>query len=173
MTNQPGATATFRQPQDLLMHVIPEFRSIKHSSALPGVAAIRHPLSGWLAAAATCFALLTAAACSGSSSTSPKAACTTDVVYGISLIIRNAATGTPITDSASVRITDGSYVETYTTVGPTGVIQAARERPGTYNISVRKTDFSPFTAGGVVVTSGACHVNNVQVIAALQSSLPD
>lgn len=155
------------------MHVIPEFRSIRRTSARRSVAAVGRPRAGWLAAGATCLAVLAAAACSGSSATSPKVACAANIVYGISLIVRNAADGTPVTDSATVRITDGSYVETYSTPGPTGIIQAASERPGTYAISVRKTNFVPYAVSGIVVTSGTCHVNNVQVIAALQPATPD
>jgi len=119
----------------------------------------------------TCVALLTAMACSGSTPTG--VACTAIYVYGISLKVQNAATGAPITDSATVRITDGSYVESYNFLGPagqptSGTLSAAGERAGTYSISIRKAGFAPYDTSGVRVTKDVCHVHPVEVIAKLQ-----
>lgn len=148
------------------MHVIPTFRSVKGAPARPGSRAQRLPLAAVLASGATLLAVLAMSACS--SSTSPGVTCTANRVPGISLTVQNAVDGSPVTDSASIRISDGTYVETYNSLGSTGVITAAVERPGIYAISIRKTNFAPYTTAGVTVTSDACHVQTVQVIAALQ-----
>jgi hypothetical protein len=118
-----------------------------------------------------CIALLAATACSGSTPTG--VACTEIFVYGIAIKVQNAATGAPITDSAAVRVTDGSYVESYNYLGQpdqpaNGVVSAAGERAGTYAISIRKNGFAPYDTAGIKVTRNVCHVNPVQVIAKLQ-----
>ena len=116
-------------------------------------------------------ALLALPACS--SSTPTGVACTAIYVYGISLKVQDAVTGARITDSAVVRITDGSYVESYNYLGPadqptSGMLAAAGERAGTYSISIRKTGFAPYDTTGIKVTRDVCHVHPVQVIANLR-----
>lgn len=146
------------------MHVIPKLTLAKRP-ARPG-SAPRLPAWTALGSGAALLAVLAMAACS--SSTSPGVTCTANAVPGISLTVRNAADGTPVTDSANIHISDGSYVEAYGSLGTNGVISAALERAGTYAISVRKTNFAPYDTTGVRVTRDACHVHTVQVTASLQ-----
>ncbi|MEO7042627.1 MAG: hypothetical protein ABI035_10240 [Gemmatimonadaceae bacterium] len=114
-------------------------------------------------------AIIASTACSSSASSPTGVACTTNIVPGLSITVANASTGAQIIDSAAVSITDGGYTESYTLGGqPGGVISAANERPGTYNISVRKPQFAPYDTAGVTVTKDACHVQTVQVVAKLQ-----
>jgi hypothetical protein len=99
--------------------------------------------------------------------------CNALFAYGITLKVQNAATGAPITDSATVVITDGSYVESYDYLGapgqPTsGLLSAAGERAGTYSISIRKTGFAPYDTVGVKVTRDVCLVHPVRVTANLR-----
>ena len=114
--------------------------------------------------------MISATACSISA---PTVVCTDQIVPGIVIKVQNAATGAPVTDSADVQVTDGSYVETYRYLGPpnqqlTGTITAAGERAGTYGISVRKIGFAPYDTAGVRVTKDVCHVHTVTVVASLQ-----
>lgn len=130
----------------------------------------RPPLTGRRAVLSACIILLATTACS--SSTPTGVMCTALYAYGISLKVQNAATGAPITDSATVVITDGSYVESYDYLGapgqPTsGLLSAAGERAGTYSISIRKNGFAPYDTAGIEVTRDVCHVHTVQVTANL------
>jgi len=123
------------------------------------------------AALTTCVAVLGATACSSSAPTA--VACSGGTAYGLAVTVQNAATGAPITDSASVVIKDGSYVESYNSLGAagqpgSGTIHAASERAGTYSITIRKPAFAAYDTTGVVVTKDACHVIPVQVLAKLQ-----
>ncbi len=116
-------------------------------------------------------ASLATLACSAAAPTG--VACSQLYVFGIALKVQNAVTGAPVTDSASVLVTDGSYVESYGYLGPagqplSGMISAAGERAGTYSISIRKTGFMPYDTAGVKVTRNSCHVNPVAIIAKLQ-----
>lgn len=131
----------------------------------------RPPLTDRWRSLAVCVGVLAATACSGSTPTG--LACSANYVYGLSLEVRNAVSGAPITDSASVVIRDGSYVESYGYLGPAGQplsgrLSAAGERPGTYSISIRKAGFAPYDTTGIKVTGDVCHVHGVQVIAELQ-----
>ena len=128
-------------------------------------------INRWVAMSG-CVAILGTAACSSSGPTA--VACTGDPVYGLAITVENAATGAPVTDSASVVISDGSYVESYHYLGAagqpaSGTIHAASERAGTYNISIRKSGYAAYDTAGVNVTKDACHVQPVQVIAKLDS----
>ena len=130
---------------------------------------MRSPRSYRLMTLSVCIGILAAAGCSSSAPTA--VACTGDPVFGLQVTIENAATGTPIIDSTSVVITDGSYKESYVlpVAGLTpGTISAASERAGTYSISIRRTGFAAYDTAGVTVTKGACHVQPVQVVAKLQ-----
>ncbi len=131
----------------------------------------RPPPTGRRTILSACVAFLALTACS--SSTPTGVACTAIYVYGISLKVQNATTGAAITDSATVRITDGSYVESYNYLGPagqpaSGILSAAGERAGSYSISIRKDGFAPYDTSGVTVTKDVCHVHPVEVVAKLQ-----
>jgi pectin methylesterase-like acyl-CoA thioesterase len=107
-------------------------------------------------------------ACSGTVSAPPNVVCTMIYVYGLNIQVQNAATGAPVTDSATVKVTDGSYVETYNVLRSDGTIGAAGERAGTYSVSIRKNGFAPYDTAGVRVTRDVCHVTPVHVTAKLQ-----
>lgn len=61
---------------------------------------------------------------------------------------------------------DGAYVDSLVLVAP-DTRAAAFERAGTYTVEVRLTGYQNFTASGVRVTAGTCHVNAVVVPALL------
>jgi hypothetical protein len=93
--------------------------------------------------------------------------CTMEFRYGISATVTDAATGANITPGSSLIVREGSYVDSVT-AGPGSFLAAAGERAGTYDVTVRREGYSPFTRGGVVVTKDECHVHPVQIEARLQ-----
>ncbi len=64
-------------------------------------------------------------------------------------------------------VRDGAYVDSLMLVALDTRV-AAFERAGTYRVEVRLTGYQNFTASGVRVTAGTCHVNAVGVSALLR-----
>lgn len=101
--------------------------------------------------------------------------CTTSFEPAIIVEIREAGTGAPLAAGARGAVRDGGYVDSLrpaeSTSGDTATMysrQAAGERAGTYAVEVRRTGYQTWTANGVRVTKGECHVNTRRLIAALQ-----
>ena len=107
---------------------------------------------------------LAAAACS--SPTDGGVVCTSIFLYGISATVTDAVTGSDITAGSSLIVREGTYVDSVT-AGPGGTLSAAGERPGTYNVTVRRAAYLPFAKNAVRVNSDACHVIPVKIQAAL------
>jgi hypothetical protein len=89
-------------------------------------------------------------------------ACTTEYRFGVSVTLRNARSGAPVT-GATVVIVDGSYHETMSTFGQPGSYAGAGEREGAYTLSVAAPGFVSPAARTVVVTGSECHVNGISV----------
>lgn len=99
--------------------------------------------------------------------------CTTEYVYGINVLIRDAKTNEPVASGATVVIRDVKYVEELR-IMPSPVDSAplcaygAGERPGTYEITVAKPGYMKWVRSGVAVTADECHVKRVTVNAYLE-----
>ncbi|WP_396199686.1 hypothetical protein [Gemmatimonas sp.] len=109
-------------------------------------------------------ALFTLGACS-SSPTAP-IVCDASARAGITVTIKDAETLVPLAATARGVVRDGAYVDSLMLVAPDTRV-AAFERAGTYSVEVRLTGYQNFTASGVRVTAGTCHVNAVVVPALL------
>jgi hypothetical protein len=126
------------------------------------------------ASPALCLILLAAVGCSGSpESTSP--VCTLEFRYGLSVYVNDSLTGTAIASGASLVVRDGAFKDSVS--HPSGrpelnafPLLTAGERAGTYQISVSKPGYLPWSRSSVRITANECHVNPVSVTALLQPS---
>jgi hypothetical protein len=91
-----------------------------------------------------------------------KTACTMEYRYGVTATVRNATTGSPITD-ATAELVDGSYRETMEHFGESGTYSGAGEREGTYTLTVTAPGFQSSAPRTIEVKGGECHVTGQQV----------
>src|SRR4051812_47378244 len=90
-------------------------------------------------------------------------ACTDLYAYGLTVTLKDAATGQPICD-AVVTAADGAYSEELQKLdfNPSDCSYVgAAERAGNYTLTAVKTGYMNATQSGVVVTADACHVMGV------------
>jgi hypothetical protein len=105
--------------------------------------------------------------------------CSLEARAGIEVEIRDARTGAPIAADARGAVRDGAYLDS---LGPgrlaqppaTGMISrmAAHERAGTYAVEVLHDGYQPWTADGIRVRRGRCHVATVLLRADLSAASP-
>ena len=113
--------------------------------------------------------LLAAVGCSGS----PSGVCTLEFRYGLSVYVTDSLTGTATASGASLVVRDGPFKDSVS--HPSGrpefdasPLLTAGERAGTYQISVSKPGYLPWSRSNVRITANECHVNPVSVTALLQ-----
>ncbi len=104
------------------------------------------------------FAAAALAGC-GDDSTGP-IACTEEFRYGITIEVRDGATGAGAAVGAEGSLTEGSYVEELMVFGEDTMLGAG-ERAGTYDVLITKAGFEDWTASRVTVTADECHVHPV------------
>lgn len=99
--------------------------------------------------------------------------CTGEFVYGLNVQVQDSSTGAWIASGATLVARDGAFVDSVT--APANRPQedhfpllAAGERPGTYEVLVRREGYRPWSRSGVQVRRGTCHVERVHLIARLQ-----
>jgi hypothetical protein len=100
--------------------------------------------------------------------------CTGSVEPALVVEIRDARTGAPLAAGATGVVRDGSFFDVLRPAEASGPDvaslysrRAADERPGTYAIEVRHVGYQTWTATGVRVERGTCHVQTRRVLAAL------
>jgi hypothetical protein len=96
-------------------------------------------------------------------------ACSADARPAVSVDVRDSITGAPAGRGARIVARDGDFADTarYPSEyeGPYGL---ARERAGTYTVTVEQAGYRPWSRGGVRVTRDECHVRTVLLPARLQ-----
>jgi hypothetical protein len=112
--------------------------------------------------------LLLSAGCSASDNTG--VACTTNIVYGVVVEVRDADTQAGIANIARGSVTDGAYTDSLRANGSTLTLSGAAERTGTYVVDIRATGYQGFNTTGVKVTGGTCHVTPQTVKVSLQKT---
>jgi len=113
-------------------------------------------------AASLGLALLTSAC------NSPLVACNLNLVYGLTIVVTDSATGVPLGGSETiVEVRDGAYVDTLPPFGPSEY-SGAGERPGTYSVKVQRSGYRVWQRDDIRVRKDECHVNNVRVEVRLQ-----
>jgi hypothetical protein len=91
--------------------------------------------------------------------------CTAIAVSALTVTVVDAATNQPLCD-AEVTVTDGGFRETLPVFPGSGAdcrYSGPFERPGTYEITVRRAGYPTAVQSGVRVTSDECHVIGVPV----------
>lgn len=109
---------------------------------------------------------LVAAALAGCGDSTGPIACTEEFRYGITIEVRDGATGAGAAVGAQGTLTEGAYVEELMVFGDDAMLGAG-ERAGTYDVLITKPGFEDWTASRVTVTADECHVRTV----ALQANL--
>lgn len=99
--------------------------------------------------------------------------CTTEYVYGLNVQVQDSLTGAWIAAGATLIAREGTFVDSVTAPANRPhedkfPLQAAGERPGTYDLLVRREGYRPWSRSGVRVRGGKCHVERVNLIARLQ-----
>ena len=100
--------------------------------------------------------------------------CDTGIAYGVTVEVVDSATGQPAAFGASGWVRDGQYVDSLQIVGFAGgdslsasLLAAAEERPGTYEVFVRKPGYLDWRLPGVFARDGECGVSTARVVARL------
>lgn len=101
-------------------------------------------------------------------------ACNREARPAIGVYVRDSLSGQLIGSGATVIFVDGSFVDS--TMVPAGdplwdphpiTTQRTFERPGRYQVTVRRAGYSTWVQSNVVVVRGECHVETVLLTARL------
>lgn len=102
-----------------------------------------------------------------------QAICTDDFRYGLLVYAQDSVTGAAIASGATLVARDGDFEDTFT--HPAGrpdldarPLVSAGERAGTYQVTVTKPGYAPWTRNNVTVTRNVCHVDRTELTARLQ-----
>lgn len=92
--------------------------------------------------------------------------CSDEGRFAVNVEVRDARTGSALTEGVVVIIQEGPYADTARSPD----LAAGFERPGTYDVRVQKTGYQEWTQRGVQVTrSGGCdRLRSAKVTAQLQ-----
>ncbi|RZJ71144.1 MAG: carboxypeptidase regulatory-like domain-containing protein [Flavobacterium sp.] len=97
--------------------------------------------------------------CVGDDSDRPGINCTSEARVALVVTIKDAVTGTLITDGITVTAIDGDFSEVLTNeFWETGEFSGVFERHGNYTITVTGAGYQNYTSNGITVGSDACHV---------------
>lgn len=118
-------------------------------------------------AATTVVISTVASACNFS--THPGYTCQGTYVPAVAASVTDNESGANIVTGSTLIVKDGGYIDS-TTFIVGGRLVAARDRPGTYDVTVRRGGYHPFYKNGVVVAMDKdnCHAVTVHVEARLQ-----
>lgn len=95
--------------------------------------------------------------------------CTQEVVFGLTVTVKDAVTEAGLQEGVLVIATDGSYTEILQyAMNNAAVFIGAAERPGNYTLTVSKEGYQTFTTDVIVVTRDMCHVISQSVTVTLQ-----
>ena len=97
--------------------------------------------------------------------------CTLEARWGISLQLRPVPSPLPSLETVFGWVHDGSFVDSLRFVGvirredgvDVALLGAAIERPGLYDVHVRRAGFEPWDSTGVWVRDRRCHVQTVRI----------
>lgn len=104
--------------------------------------------------------------------------CTAEPQFAVVVKVRDAATGEPAALGATLVIREGQYADsatgTYTGADQefAAFIGAAVERPGTYDVTVRKTGYQTWTRQQIAVGIERCGVSTVELPVMLVRTSP-
>ena len=90
--------------------------------------------------------------------------CTSNSVYAVTARVIDGSTGAPAAFDATLVARDGQYSDSTTGWYPgpdedqAAVLGVAPDRPGTYDVTIRKAGYVTWMRQGVTVDQGECHV---------------
>jgi hypothetical protein len=93
--------------------------------------------------------------------------CTTDVRPAVAVQLRDARTGAILAGPATAVARDGAFADSVQVGALDSEAWLAQERPGVYDVTVRKAGYREWTRTGVRVRDGECHVRTVHLVAEL------
>lgn len=93
--------------------------------------------------------------------------CTMEARPGITVEVRDDATGASALAGAIVVAREGAHADTADVFPPMTTAGLVHERAGTYLVTVEQEGYQPWSRGNVRVTRGECHVNTVALEARL------
>ena len=94
--------------------------------------------------------------------------CTLEARSAITVEMRDARTGAPLTGPATLTVRDGAFVETAEFPAELSSIGVAHERAGVYVVTVKKAGYRDWTRADVAVKSDECHVRTAVLRADLE-----
>ena len=110
--------------------------------------------------------------------TDPKSAaqaCSASANFGITVTVVDSSSGAPLGDGTTVRVQDGTYVDSIVRPSDTGplsnVFGLAEERAGLYDVMVIRPSYRVWAASEIRVTRDACHVHTVELHARMVPGL--
>ncbi|HEU0076182.1 MAG TPA: hypothetical protein VFQ76_00960 [Longimicrobiaceae bacterium] len=98
----------------------------------------------------------------------PPGDCTTDVKPAVSVLIRDARSGGDLTGPATAIARDGAFADTAEIGAGDSWAWLALERPGVYEVTVRRAGYREWTRTGVRARDGECHVRTATLRAELE-----
>jgi hypothetical protein len=93
--------------------------------------------------------------------------CTTDARPGLIVEVRDSLSGQSVIDGSTLLIVSGTYQEQETIPAIGTAFAVAYERPGTYEVTVRKVGYADWRTVASV-REDDCHVRTVRLIARLR-----
>ena len=113
--------------------------------------------------------LVVAATLAASACNSDPIACTAQALPAVAVTVRDSATGALVGRGARIVAKEGAFADTArTTTTYDGPYALARERPGTYTVTVEQQGYGLWSQQNVSVGRDACHVRTALLTAALQ-----
>jgi len=104
-------------------------------------------------------------------------ACTMEMRPSVVVYVRDARTDAYIAAGATMILTDGAFVDSVTVPANQSGENArglwtfdSGERPGVYQVTVRRAGYEEWVRSGVWVRGGACHVATVTITARMVTS---
>ena len=84
--------------------------------------------------------------------------CTEEFVYGLSVTVKDANTGSIIIENITIIARDGDYEEQLMTFEGANNFFGAGERPGNYILEVTAEGYENYTSEVIEISSDECHV---------------
>ena len=97
--------------------------------------------------------------------------CDDQLVYAVTVEVRDSLTGGLLSSTPTGILTDGQYRETMK-LSPNQILFGGGERPGTYDVAVRAEGYLPWRMQGVEAQHDGCHVENVWLLARMVTWTP-
>ena len=93
----------------------------------------------------------------------PETLCSLEWSRGLTLEVRDSVSAEPSAEGVVAIAREGPYVDTlsvfgYDELGRALLLGGVHERPGVYEVSVRKPGYRDWNVAGVTITGGECHV---------------